>query len=64
MSPADSTVSDGSDANTILEKNITWGNLIDVSDEKYGLNQISLYPSALNLDALIVYLRLDKPRRL
>lgn len=29
-----------------------WGNLVDVSDNtKYGLNQITLYPSKLNLDA-------------
>lgn len=28
-----------------------WGNLVDVSDNtKYGLNQITLYPSKLNLD--------------
>ena len=29
-----------------------WGNLVDVSDTtKYGLNQITLYPSKLNLDS-------------
>jgi len=30
--------------------NITWGNLIDLSDASYGLSGISLYPSALNLE--------------
>ena len=28
--------------------NITWGNLVDLSDSSYGLNAISLYPSRLN----------------
>ena len=33
----------------IEEKNVTWGNLVDVSDSTvYGLNQITLFPSALN----------------
>lgn len=28
--------------------NITWGNLIDLSDASYGLGNIKMYPSALN----------------
>ena len=32
-----------------LERNITWGNLVDVSDPAYGLDQITLYPSELNI---------------
>lgn len=33
----------------IEEKNVTWGNLVDVSDSTvYGLNKITLFPSALN----------------
>ncbi len=30
--------------------NITWGNLVDLSSATYGLNQIKLYPAALNLE--------------
>lgn len=30
-------------------KNKTWGNLVDLSDPSYGLTQIELYPSALNV---------------
>lgn len=34
----------------IEARNITWGNLVDVSDNSiYGLDQIVLYPAALNL---------------
>lgn len=33
-------------------KNITWGNLVNLSDSAiYGLDKILLYPSALNMDA-------------
>ena len=32
-----------------LERNVTWGNLVDVSDPDYGLNKITLYPAALNI---------------
>ena len=35
----------------ITARNITWGNLVDVSDTSYGLNKITLYPAALNLTA-------------
>lgn len=32
-----------------LERNVTWGNLVDVSDNaSYGMNLISLYPAELN----------------
>ena len=30
-------------------KNESWGNLVDLSDSSYGLTQIELYPSALNV---------------
>lgn len=33
-----------------LEKNITWGNLVDLSNEAYGLNKINLMPARLNYD--------------
>lgn len=33
-----------------LERNVTWGNLVDVSDNaSYGMNNIVLYPAALNI---------------
>lgn len=31
--------------------NITWGNLVDVSDGSYGLEKITLFPSRLNADS-------------
>lgn len=31
-----------------LEGNITWGNLVDVSDAAYGLSSIVMYPAVLN----------------
>lgn len=31
-----------------LERNVTWGNLVDLSNEAYGLNRIILKPSRLN----------------
>jgi len=35
------------------EANVTWGNLVNVSDTTvYGLNEISLYPSALNTETV------------
>ncbi|MBE6654908.1 MAG: hypothetical protein E7608_05565 [Ruminococcaceae bacterium] len=33
-----------------IEKNKTWGNIVDLSNEGYGLNNIALYPSVLALD--------------
>ena len=30
--------------------NVTWGNLVDLSDSSYGLDKIALYPSQLNAD--------------
>ena len=41
-----SSVGDG--ALSALEKNITWGNLVNLS-EGYGLDKITLYPSTLNI---------------
>lgn len=29
--------------------NLSWGNVVDLSDERYGLGQISMYPARLNL---------------
>ena len=33
-----------------IEKNKTWGNIVDLSNEGYGLNNIALYPSVLALN--------------
>lgn len=46
-----SNTSDSMEANgkSALTANITWGNLVDLSDTSYGLNQISLLPSSLNM---------------
>ena len=40
-------IGDASGNMTAFEKNTTWGNLVDLEDERYGLNQISLFPSQL-----------------
>ena len=32
-----------------LLSNQSWGNVVDLSDERYGLSQISMYPARLNL---------------
>lgn len=38
---------DGS-ANDLFSTNITWGNLVNLSDQRYGLDQIALRPSLLS----------------
>lgn len=45
----DITSSQGDGAEAWAKKNKTWGNLVDLSDSSYGLTQIELYPSALNV---------------
>ena len=35
------------------DKNLTWGNLLDLSDASYGLGNINLLPAQLNLASLI-----------
>lgn len=46
----ESTAQDGNLA--IEQKNLTWGNLVDVSsNDVYGTNQFKLYPSQLNVSA-------------
>lgn len=34
----------------VTESNITWGNLVDLSDASYGLDKINLMPAALTID--------------
>ena len=48
--PANSTTNDGIQA--IEARNVTWGNLVDLSDSTvYGLDKITLFPAELNLDS-------------
>ncbi len=47
-----SAVGDSMDAEgkNVTEANVTWGNLINLSDPSYGLTDIALYPAALNVE--------------
>lgn len=56
LSPADgqsasitSAVGDSSAVKEITASNITWGNLVDLSSDAYGLENISLMPARLNI---------------
>ncbi|MBQ8789662.1 MAG: hypothetical protein IJZ58_09185 [Oscillospiraceae bacterium] len=41
----------GDSVKNIEAKNVTWGNLVDLSDSSiYGLDGITLYPAAINVD--------------
>lgn len=40
----------GDSTKTVTEKNLTWGNLVDLSDASYGLGNIKLMPAALNIE--------------
>lgn len=47
--PGKSSEGDSTGAgNTVNAANITWGNLVNLSDASYGLNKITLRPAALN----------------
>lgn len=50
MSTITSAVGDSSDAagRTVTEANITWGNLVDLSDSSYGTGSFVLNPARLN----------------
>ena len=40
-------------AGKVKEANVTWGNLVDLSDSSYGLSEVTLYPAQLTeLDGL------------
>jgi hypothetical protein len=43
-----SSAGDSSATQSVTKSNITWGNLIDLSDTSYGLSTISLMPASLN----------------
>lgn len=45
-----SKVGDSMTPTTVPAANVTWGNLVDLSDSSYGLDKIALYPSQLNAD--------------
>lgn len=45
-SPGESKVGDSNLA--ILERNLTWGNLVNLADASYGLSQMTLRPAKLN----------------
>lgn len=45
-----SNVGDSMAHTTVPQANVTWGNLVDLSDSGYGLDKIALYPSQLNAD--------------
>lgn len=40
----------GDSGKPVTEKNLTWGNLVGLSDESYGLGKIKLMPAALNIN--------------
>lgn len=48
--PAESAVGDSN--KPLVDKNITWGNLINLSDPVYGLDQLVLRPAMLNESGL------------
>ena len=39
----------GDSGKNLVAKNITWGNLVNLSDESYGLDNLDLRPAELNL---------------
>ena len=44
-------VGDSSAVGTLKEANSTWGNVVDLSGNTYGLQGLSLLPARLNIDA-------------
>ena len=44
----ESAIGDSFDKNEVTKANRTWGNLIDLSDSGYGLQEIVLRPAILN----------------
>lgn len=49
--PTNSKVGDG--ALELAQKNITWGNLVNLGDPSYGLENIVLRPASLNTNSLL-----------
>lgn len=46
-----SGVGDSSALQSAKLANVTWGNIVDLTDSSYGLGSIKLYPAALNLNS-------------
>ena len=55
LEPANSAVGDSSasENQTVFASNLTWGNLVNLSDPDYGLDQIVLRPASLNTAKLV-----------
>lgn len=53
--PAESAVGDSSAAQgqSVVGANVTWGNLVNLSDPSYGLDHLTLRPAQLNRSALL-----------
>lgn len=53
--PGESKVGDSSAAEgqSVVDSNVTWGNLINLSDESYGLENLILRPAQLNTASLL-----------
>lgn len=53
--PGESKVGDSSAAEgqTVVASNITWGNLINLANDAYGLNNLTLRPAQLNTASLL-----------
>ena len=54
--PEESAVGDSSAAQgqSVTVANITWGNLVNLSDPSYGLDNLTLRPAQLNRSSLLV----------
>lgn len=52
LSQIPTNVGDSSSATgkNAVAANVTWGNIVDLNDASYGLNNITLYPAVLNYD--------------
>ncbi len=53
IAPGESKVGDSSAAQSITAANITWGNMINLNDPSYGLENLVLRPAELNTAALL-----------
>lgn len=51
--PNATTSDDGNPEKSLAERNITWGNLVNLSDPTYGLDKITLRPASLNAGDLL-----------
>ena len=55
VSPGESQIGDSSAASgqTVTSANLTWGNLVNLSDSSYGLTNLTLRPAQLNQSSLL-----------